>query len=47
MVELLKDVDAFDRYLYGVDSEGAYLERVNKVFKEINNKKYKKRKNNT
>jgi uncharacterized protein len=30
-VELLKDVDSLDRYLHGIKSEGAYLERINRV----------------
>lgn len=34
-VELLKDVDSFDRYLHGVKTEGAYLERCNRVMKEL------------
>ena len=34
-VELLKDVDSIDRYLHGVKTEGAYLERCNKVMKEL------------
>lgn len=34
-VELLKDIDSFDRYLHGIKSEGAYLERCNRVMKEL------------
>lgn len=34
-IELLKDVDSVDRYLHGIKSEGAYLERCNRVFKEF------------
>lgn len=34
-VELLKDVDSIDRYLHGVKSEGAYIERCNRVMKEL------------
>lgn len=34
-VELLKDVDSLDRYLHGIKSEGAYLERCTKVFNEF------------
>ncbi|MFW6310726.1 MAG: HD domain-containing protein [Nanoarchaeota archaeon] len=35
MVELIKDVDSFDRYLHGIKSEGAYLERCIKVIEEL------------
>jgi uncharacterized protein len=35
MVELIKDVDSIDRYLHGVESEGAYLKRCEKVQKEL------------
>ena len=34
-VELLKDVDSIDRYLHGIKSEGAYLERCNRVLAEL------------
>lgn len=34
-VELLKDIDSVDRYLHGIKSEGAYLERCNRVFIEL------------
>lgn len=34
-VELLKDVDSIDRYLHGVKTEGAHLERCNKVLYEL------------
>lgn len=34
-VELLKDVNSVDRYLHGVKTEGAYLERCNKVLNEL------------
>lgn len=34
-VELLKDVDSIDRYLHGVKTEGAHLERCNKVLDEL------------
>ena len=34
-VELLKDIDSVDRYLHGIKSEGAYLERCNRVFVEL------------
>lgn len=34
-VELLKDVDSLDRYLHGVKTEGAYLERCNRVLREL------------
>ena len=35
LVELLKDVDSLDRYLHGVKTEGAYLERCNRVPREV------------
>ena len=35
LVELLKDVDSLDRYLHGAKTEGAYLERCNRVLKEL------------
>ena len=35
MVELLKDIDAFDRYLHGKDTFGYYLERTNRVLKDL------------
>jgi uncharacterized protein len=35
LVELLKDVDSLDRCLYGVKTEGAYLDRCNKVLREL------------
>jgi uncharacterized protein len=31
-VALLKDVDSIDRYLHGIKSEGAYLERCNRMW---------------
>jgi len=34
-VELLKDVDSIDRYLHGIKTEGAYIERCNRVMKEL------------
>lgn len=34
-VELLKDVDSLDRYLHGAKTEGAYLERCNRVMEEL------------
>jgi uncharacterized protein len=34
-VELLKDVDSLDRYLHGINSDGAYLERINRVLAEL------------
>jgi hypothetical protein len=34
-VELLKDVDSFDRYLYEVKTEGAHLDRCRKVIEEL------------
>jgi uncharacterized protein len=34
-VELLKDIDSMDRYLHGIKTEGAYLERCNRVMKEL------------
>ncbi|MDI7260266.1 MAG: HD domain-containing protein [Thermodesulfobacteriota bacterium] len=34
-VELLKDVDSLDRYLHGVKTEGAYLERCQRTMKEL------------
>lgn len=34
-VELLKDVDSLDRYLHGIQSDGAYLERSLRVLKEL------------
>lgn len=35
LAELLKDVDSLDRYLYGVKTEGAYLDRCYKVLREL------------
>lgn len=35
LAELLKDVDSLDRYLHGVLTESAYLERCNRVLKEL------------
>lgn len=35
-IELIKDVDSFDRYLHGIKSEEDYLERCSIVFKELN-----------
>lgn len=34
-IELLKDIDSVDRYLHGIESDGAYLERCNRVFMEL------------
>lgn len=34
-VELLKDIDSLDRYLHGIKSEGAYIERCKRVFNEL------------
>ncbi|MDW7656725.1 MAG: HD domain-containing protein [Bacillota bacterium] len=34
-VELLKDIDSVDRYLHGIKSEGAYLERCTRVLQEL------------
>lgn len=34
-VELLKDVDSLDRFLHGIRSEGAYLERSLRVLGEL------------
>lgn len=34
-VEFLKDVDSLDRYLHGAKTEGAYLERCNRVMEEL------------
>lgn len=34
-VELLKDIDSVDRYLHGIKSEGAYVDRCRQVFKEL------------
>ena len=34
-VEFTKDIDSYDRYLYGIESEGAYLTRINRVKKEL------------
>ncbi len=35
LAELLKDVDSLDRYLHGVKSEGAYLDRCHKPLREF------------
>ena len=35
LAELLKDVDSLDRYLHGVKTEGAYLDRCRRVLKEL------------
>ncbi len=35
LTELLKDVDSLDRYLHGIQTEGAYLERCNRVLQEL------------
>jgi uncharacterized protein len=35
LVELLKDVDSLDRYLHGIKTDGAYLERCNRVLLEL------------
>jgi uncharacterized protein len=34
-VELLKDVDSFDKYLHGIETEGYFLVRSKKVIKEL------------
>jgi uncharacterized protein len=34
-VELLKDVDAFDKYLHGIETEGYFLMRSKKVIEEL------------
>lgn len=34
-VELLKDIDSLDRYLHGIKSEGAYIDRCKEVFNEL------------
>jgi uncharacterized protein len=34
-VELLKDVDAFDKYLHGIETEGYFLIRSKKVINEL------------
>lgn len=34
-VEFLKDIDSLDRYLHGVKTEGAYLERCTRVLNEL------------
>ena len=36
LTELLKDVDSLDRYLHGIETDNAYLERCNKAMKELN-----------
>lgn len=36
LTELLKDVDSLDRYLHGIETDDAYLERCNKAMKELN-----------
>ena len=35
LTELLRDVDSLDRYLHGINTEGAYLDRCQKVMKEL------------
>ncbi len=35
LAELLKDVDSIDRYFHGIKTEGAYMDRCKKVFKEL------------
>jgi len=35
LTELLRDVDSFDRYLHGIKTEGAYLDRCQKVMEEL------------
>lgn len=35
LAELLKDVDSIDRYLYGIKTEGPYLERCHRVMSEL------------
>jgi hypothetical protein len=32
---MLKDIDSLDRYLYGIETDGAYEERVDKMLKEL------------
>lgn len=34
-IEILKDVDSLDRYFHGVKTEGAHLERCNRVMREL------------
>lgn len=34
-VELLKDIDLVDRFLHGIKTEGIYLDRCRRVFKEL------------
>ncbi len=35
-VEMLKDVDSLDRFLHGIKTDGAYLERTDSFLKQIN-----------
>lgn len=35
LAELLKDIDSPDRYLHGIETDNAYLERYNEVMKEL------------
>ncbi len=35
-VELIKDVDSFDRYLHGKETYEFYIERTNRVLKDLN-----------
>jgi uncharacterized protein len=35
-VELIKDVDSFDRYLHGKETYDFYVERTNRVLKDLN-----------
>ena len=35
-IELVKDVDSFDRYLHGKETYDFYLERTNRVLKDLN-----------
>ncbi len=34
-IELIKDVDSFDRYLHGIETTDEYLERCNDIYKEL------------
>lgn len=34
-VELLKDVDSFDKYLHGIETDGYFLIRSKKVIEEL------------
>lgn len=43
LIELLKDVDSFDRYLHGVKTEGPHLLRCEKVAMELGTIKERKK----